>query len=152
TLFAVADVSGKGMPAALLAANIQALVRTLAIATGDPIKLATHINQHLSQYTPSVRFATAVFVLLNQDSGQLAYVNAGHNAPIIFGSGDLTVLEATGLPLGLFMDTKYEARSALVRRGEALLLFTDGLTDSIFGKDPERRLRDVLVGTSEKTM
>jgi len=71
---------------------------------------------------------------------------------ISFGSGPLTLLEATGLPLGLFVDAKYEVRSTLVRPGEALLLFTDGLTDSIFGKDPEARVRDALRGNSKKTM
>jgi len=79
TLFAVADVSGKGMPAALLAANIQALVRSIANVAEDPLTLARLINKHLSRYTPSDRFATAVFVVLSRDSGALTYLNAGHN-------------------------------------------------------------------------
>ena len=109
TLFAVADVSGKGMPAALLAANIQALVRSIANVEADPLALARQINKHLSRYTPSDRFATAVFIVLSRDSGELTYVNAGHNAPIVFGSGSTTLLEATGMPLGLFSEAEYEA-------------------------------------------
>jgi Stage II sporulation protein E (SpoIIE) len=144
TLFAVADVSGKGMPAALLAANIQALVRSIANVEADPLALARLINRHLSRYTPSDRFATAVFIVLCRDSGEVTYVNAGHNAPMVFCSGSTTFLEATGMPLGLFPGTEYAARTAVIRPGGVLLLFTDGLTDSIPGKNPEDRLRNAL--------
>lgn len=140
TLFAMADVSGKGMPAALLAANIQALVRSIASFECSPLALANQINKHLSRYTPIDRFATAVFIVLNRDSGELTYVNAGHNAPILFSCGSTTFLEATGLPLGLFGDAEYEARKAVMSRGSTLLLFTDGLTDSIQGEHPENRI------------
>lgn len=152
TLFAVADVSGKGMPAALLAANIQALVRSISNVQADPLVLAGQINKHLSRYTSSERFATAVFVVLSRDSGELAYVNAGHNSPILSCSGSATFLEATGLPLGLFTDAKYELGTGVIRPGCALLLFTDGLTDSIRGSNPEERLRDALADDSDRTL
>ena len=152
TLFAVADVSGKGMPAALLAANIQALVRSIASAEVSPLEMARQINKHLSRYTPSDRFATAVFIVLNRDSGELTYVNAGHNAPIVFNSGSATELEATGMPLGLFPNAAYEARTTRLFPGGALLVFTDGLTDSISGENPEDRLRGALTGSSGRTM
>ena len=152
TLFAVADVSGKGMPAALLAANIQALVRSIANVEANPLVLARQINKHLSRYTPSDRFATAVFIVLSRDSGELTYVNAGHNAPIVFCSGSTTLLEATGMPLGLFSEAEYEARTAVIAPGGALLLFTDGLTDSIPGQNPEDRLRDALTDSSGRRM
>ena len=141
TLFALADVSGKGMPAALLAANVQALVRSTAVVSPDPLALARHINKHLSRYTPSDRFATAVFIVLYRDSGELTYVNAGHNSPMVFCSASATFLEATGVTLGLFPDAEYESRTAMVRPGDSVLVFTDGLTDSILGPDPENRLR-----------
>jgi len=152
TLFAVADVSGKGMPAALLAANIQALVRSGASFETDLLALAGQINRHLCRYTPSDRFATAVFIALSRDSGELTYVNAGHNPPIVCDSGSATALEATGMPLGLFLDAVYEARTALLPPGGALLVFTDGLTDSISGENAESRLRDALADSSGKTM
>jgi sigma-B regulation protein RsbU (phosphoserine phosphatase) len=152
TLFAMADVSGKGMPAALLAANIQALVRSGANFKTDLLALAGQINRHLCRYTPSDRFATAVFIVLSRDSGELTYVNAGHNPPIAFGSGSATALEATGMPLGLFPDAKYEARTALLPPGGALLIFTDGLTDSISGENAEGRLCDALADRSGRTM
>ncbi|HYB62376.1 MAG TPA: PP2C family protein-serine/threonine phosphatase [Methylomirabilota bacterium] len=152
TLFALADVSGKGVPAALLAANIQALVRSIANVESTPLALAKQINKHLSRYTPSDRFATAVFIVLSRDSGELTYVNAGHNAPIVFCAGSTTLLEATGLPLGLFEDAEYETRTIVIRRGSTLLIFTDGLTDSIQGKNPENCLRDALAETAGQTM
>jgi len=152
TLFAVADVSGKGMPAALLAANIQALVRSIANLEADTQAMARQINRHLCRYTPSDRFATAVFIVLNRETGELTCVNAGHNAPIVFGSGATRVLEATGLPLGLFPEAEYEARKAILSPGSALLVFTDGFTDSISGENPEKRVLDALADTSGKTM
>ena len=151
TLIALADVSGKGVAAALLSANIQALVRSISGARTEPLVLAKLINQHLCRHTPPGFFATGVFLVLNRDSGELSYVNAGHNAPIIFGDGVIKHLEATGLPLGLFSDAKYDARTAPFVPGDSLLLFTDGLTDSIASDNPELRVQGVLErGTNVK--
>lgn len=152
TLFALADVSGKGISAALLAANIQALVRSMASVESTPLALAKQINKHLSRYTPSDRFATAVFIVLSRDLGELTYVNAGHNAPIVFSSGSTTFLEATGPPLGLFIDAEYEARTTVIGSGDTLLIFTDGLTDSIQGEHPENLLRDAFAESARQTM
>src|SRR5262249_27128487 len=80
------------------------------------------------------------------------FVNAGHNAPLLFGSEATTALEATGIPLGLLRDAEYEARTAAIRPGGALLFFTDGLTDSISGNDAENRLRSALEDGSSTTM
>lgn len=152
TLFALADVSGKGIPAALLAANIQALVRSIASAESSPLAIAERINKHLSRYTPMDRFATAVFIVLSGDSGELTYVNAGHNAPIVSSSGSTTFLEATGVPLGLFAEAHFKTRTAVIDRGGILLLFSDGLTDSIQGEHPESRLRDAFADSGGQTM
>lgn len=120
--------------------------------SADPLDLAGQMNRHLSRYTPIDRFATAVFVVLNRDTGELTYVNAGHNAPILFGSGSARSLEATGMPLGLFPEAAYKVESALLPPGGTLLLFTDGLTDSISGENAEGRLQDALADGSGKTM
>jgi sigma-B regulation protein RsbU (phosphoserine phosphatase) len=117
-----------------------------------PVALAKQINKHLSRYTPSNRFATAVFIVLSPDSGELTYVNAGHNAPIVFSSGSTTFLGATGPPLGLFVDAEYETRTAVLSPGSTLLIFTDGLSDSIQGEHPENRLRDAFAESAERTM
>ena len=91
-------------------------------------------------------------MVLSQDSGELLYVNAGHNAPILSCSGTMTFLEATGLPLGILAEAKYESRTAVIQPDGALLLFTDGLTDSIAAKNPEECLRDVLSDSSSSKM
>jgi len=152
SLFALADVSGKGMPAALLAANIQALVRSIANVGCSPLALANQINKHLSQYSPIDRFATAVFIVLSRNSGELTYVNAGHNAPIIFDSGSTTFLQATGLPLGLFASAEYEVRTTVLNPGGTLLIFTDGLPDSIQDEHPEDRICKAFAESAERMM
>jgi len=150
TLFAMADVAGKGMPAALLAANVQALVRSIATTDPSPLTLATRINEHLSRYTPDDRFVTAVFAVLAHASGNVAYVNAGHNAPLLATNGAATSLEATGVPLGLFAAAPYEVRTAEIPPGGTLLFFTDGLPDSIRDDDPESRIRHVVSQSGAK--
>ena len=152
TLLAVADVSGKGMAAALLAANIQALVRSLVNAEAGPDALAGQINKHLSRYTPGNRFATTVFLVLNRDSGEVIFANAGHNAPMVYCDGPATSLRATGILMGLRSGAEYEAGTALIPRGGFLLIFTDGLTDSIPGNDPEGGLRDAMGDNPVRTM
>jgi len=114
TLFALADVSGKGMPAALLAANIQALVRSISSVIADPQSLAEQVNNHLCQYTPPERFATAVFALLSRETGELTYVNAGQNPPILFSPDGTTFLGPTGIPLGLVRETAFQAQRVII--------------------------------------
>jgi sigma-B regulation protein RsbU (phosphoserine phosphatase) len=82
----------------------------------------------------------------------LTYVNAGHNAPIVFSSGPAVELQATGMPLGLFPEAAYDARTAILAPGGALLVFTDGLTDSLSGDNAEDRLLDALADSSRRTM
>jgi serine phosphatase RsbU (regulator of sigma subunit) len=140
------------MPAALLAANIQALVRSIANVDPDPLALARQINKHLCRYTPADRFATAVFIVLSRDSGELAYVNAGHESPIVFCLESTTLLHSTGIPLGLFVGAEYKVGTAVIPPGGALLLFTDGLIDSIPVENPTGLLRDALADDSRRTM
>ena len=140
TLVAVADISGKGMAAALLSANLQALVRTLAAVDNDLRQLASRMNQHLSRHTPGDRFATAIFIVLDHESGTLTFVNAGHNPPILVSDGRTERLNATGIPLGMFEHSVYDTQSAVMAPGGVLLAFTDGLTDAIRADDPDARL------------
>ena len=152
TFFAVADVSGKGMPAALLAASIQALVRSLSGASTDVAVLASLINRHLCRYSPGNKFATAVFLVLDRGSGELVYVNAGHNPPLVWGSGPPRFLESTGMALGWFDDAPYGTGHTRIAPGGGILLFTDGLPDSIPGDAPEERLCQAIDGSLSRTM
>ena len=151
-LIALADVSGKGIAAALLASNIQALVRSIAVAEADLVALASQVNRHLGRYTPSDRFATAVFLVLSRESSEITYVNAGHNPPLLCGSGPTKFLDATGLPLGLFANATYEKRLAILAAGDTLLIYTDGLTDSISGDSPQDRLRSAVTDDSHQSL
>ena len=151
-LIALADVSGKGIAAALLASNIQALVRSIAVAEADLVALASQVNRHLGRYTPSDRFATAVFLVLSRESSEITYVNAGHNPPLLCGSGPTKFLDATGLPLGLFANATYEKRLAILAAGDTLLIYTDGLTDSISGDSPQDRLRSAVTADSHQSL
>lgn len=152
TLFALADVSGKGMAAALLAANIQALVRSLSTADADPLALVTRIDEHLLRYTPSNRYATAVILVLTRATGELTYVNAGHNPPLLCGAGAPRPLDATGVPMGLLPGTRYSAASVMVPPGGMLLLFTDGLPDAVSGDDPDAAIRAATTDDPHDTM
>lgn len=151
-LITIADVSGKGMPAAILAANIQALVRSIASMGADLASLAIQINKHLCRYTPSDRFATAIFAALSPKSGQVTYVNAGHNPAILSEASSTTFLESTGLPLGLLSEAVFDSRTVTMPAGAKLLIFTDGLPDGIGGQTPEQRVCDVLRGHAKDTM
>jgi serine phosphatase RsbU (regulator of sigma subunit) len=144
TLFAIADVSGKGTPAALLAANIQALIRSVSSVLPDPLSLAQHVNKHLCRYAPPERFATAVFAVFSRETGELSYVNAGQNPPILSSCGRETLLETTGMPLGLVPEAEFECRQVVLPPGGRLLFFTDGLIDGIGGQMPEELVREAI--------
>jgi sigma-B regulation protein RsbU (phosphoserine phosphatase) len=152
TLFAVADVSGKGMPAALLGANIQALVRSLSNISADPLALAKLVNTHLCRYTPPERFATAVFALLSRETGELTYVNAGQSPPILAISDRTTFLESTGVPLGLMPEAQFKSQQVVIPPGGKLLFFTDGLPDGIGVSKPEQRICEAMMDDSGMPM
>jgi serine phosphatase RsbU (regulator of sigma subunit) len=152
TLFVVADVSGKGIAAALLAANIQALVRSLSTTAPDVPALASQINRHLFRYTPGNRFATAAFIVLDRESGEVVYVNAGHNPPIVWRAEQTNCLEPTGMALGWFDDASYDLGRTTIPPGGGLLIYTDGLPDSIPGDSPEDSLYRALDGDLARTM
>lgn len=140
TIVAIADVSGKGIPAALLAANIQALVRTLATTANSLTDVAQQINRHLCRHTPGNRFATAVLLMLDRASGQITYVNAGHNPPMLRTAGSISSLEPTGMALGWFSDAPYDEGHAAMAPGAALsrdgtLASVTALVDPRFNED-----------------
>ena len=126
----VGDVSGKGVPAALLMANAQATLRArLPLATSLE-NLAEALDAELDESTPTTVYLTLFMALLDGDEGILRYVSAGHNAPFLVRSnGELTPLPPTGRPLGLFPGGGYEERQVRLQPGDGLFLFTDGLVE-----------------------
>src|SRR5271154_471871 len=126
-LFVVADVAGKSIPAAMLMATFQASLRTLS-SSGIPLAdLVTGVNHYsCSNSQGGVRFTTAFFAELDPATGDVAYVNAGHNVPILRKkSGAVERLEAGGIPVGILAEPSYEVGRTRLESGDWLVIFTD---------------------------
>jgi serine phosphatase RsbU (regulator of sigma subunit) len=128
----IADVAGKSVPAALLMATLQASLRTIAPENAPLVDLVARLNRYACAHSLNgLRFTTAVLSEYNPTSRRLAYVNAGHNAPILRrANGTLEMLEAGGLPLGIQSAVKYETASLELKQGDALIFFTDGVVEA----------------------
>ncbi|MBI1375031.1 MAG: SpoIIE family protein phosphatase [Phycisphaera sp.] len=130
TILVVADVSGKGMPAALITSNVYTMVRASIRAGADLAALAVNLNEHLCELLREGRFVTMAAVAWNPQTGQLRCVNAGHPSPLIIRpNGTPRLLEGSPhLPLGI-MPQEIPAVEATLEPGETLAMFTDGLTE-----------------------
>jgi sigma-B regulation protein RsbU (phosphoserine phosphatase) len=132
---ALADIAGKGLPAALLMANLQALIRSHAPTyEGALERLASELNRHLVESTDGARFATLFFAVYDEEARSLRYVNAGHLPPLVVRAGSegpsVCRLEAGGMVLGLFPDQAYEKGCAALQPGDRLVVFSDGVTEA----------------------
>jgi len=138
-LFVIADVAGKSIPAAMLMATFQASLRTLS-STGIPLaELVGSLNRYACSNTQGgARFTTAFLAELNPATGDLVYVNAGHNAPMLRTSaGSIERLETGGIPLGILPEATHEIGSASLRSGDWLIVFTDGVVEAVNSKGEE---------------
>jgi sigma-B regulation protein RsbU (phosphoserine phosphatase) len=129
-IFAIADISGKGVSAAILMANLQALLRALAPSAPEPSAVCRRLNEHLHQVTDAAKFATLFYAEWNPQERRLTYVNAGHNAPLLLGNGQCRRLELGGMPLGMFPAAEFETGWVCLKPGETLVLYSDGITES----------------------
>jgi phosphoserine phosphatase RsbU/P len=138
-LFVVADVVGKSIPAAMLMASFQASLRTLSTSGGALAELVAGVNRYAcSNSAGGARFTTAFFAELDPATGDVAYVNAGHNVPILRKkSGAVERLEAGGIPIGIFAESPYQVGTTRLERGDWLVIFTDGVVEAVNGKDEE---------------
>lgn len=145
----VADVSGKGIPASLLTATIQATVRTGADAQTEPARMLARLNRLIYQNTSAAEFATAFYGVVDIEKGVLRYANAGHEFPFMVSNGHTSQLAESGMVLGCVAEFAYDEFEVEIPKGSALVVFTDGVTDSEsrggenYGSD---RLRRVLEG------
>ena len=132
-LLVVADVAGKSLPAALLMATLQASLRTLATTARSLPDLVRGLNRYAcANSLGGRRFTTAFLARLNPSTGELIYTNAGHNAPLLWrASGSLQRLDVGGIPLGIQSDRPYECGSTVLRRGDMLVIFTDGVVEAV---------------------
>ena len=132
-LFVVADVAGKSIPAAMLMATFQASLRTLS-NSGIPLaELVVSLNRYACGNSQGgVRFTTAFLAELDPATGNVVYVNAGHNAPILRkNSAAILRLDTGGIPLGILPDTIHETGSTCLGSGDWLVIFTDGVVEAV---------------------
>jgi sigma-B regulation protein RsbU (phosphoserine phosphatase) len=133
----IADVAGKGMPAALLMSNLQAAVRGLASPSMSPEILCERLNAMIYKNIASDRFITFFYAHLDGASGELSYSNAGHNAPIVaHRDGTHHRLELGGTVLGIFPSENFVLGTQKLLPGDRVLLFTDGVAEAC-GADGE---------------
>ena len=126
----VADVSGKGIPAALIMATFRAALRTEMKRQADLRAVAARLNDAVLEFRDAARFVTAVCCVLDTATGELRYVNCGHNPPLLLrGSGASETLRRGGSALGLFAGASFEAGAAELGPGDTLVLSTDGVVE-----------------------
>ena len=163
---AVGDVSGKGISAALLMANLQALLRSRAYLDGDTLgSVVADMNRMMCSYTNESRYATFFCGVYDDTDRTMTYVNAGNHPPMLLRNGtsrqntvacasqidvlphcdvqqtvsalQITRLESSGSPLGMFPDTFYRQETVYLNPGELLLIFTDGIIEAMNGREEE---------------
>jgi serine phosphatase RsbU (regulator of sigma subunit) len=147
--FVVADVSGKGLPAAILSANLQGAFAVAAAADLELTETVARVNDFLLLRSGAAMYATMFYYIISPD-GNFNFVNAGHAYPMIIRkSGTVESLEKSNFPVGLFPGVSYEAGNTRLEAGDIVLLFSDGLTEAqnfrneLFG---EARLSEVAGG------
>jgi len=138
-MFAVADVAGKSIPAAMLMATFQASLKTLSTAQVALPELVANMNKYAcSNSQGGLRFTTAFLAEYDAARRIFTYINAGHNNPILRrSSGLIERLDVGGLPLGIQAEAKYESASVALEPGDWLIIFTDGLVEAVNARDED---------------
>jgi len=131
------DVSGKGMPASLLMANVQATIRGQNLVSSSAAECMSRSNRLMFQSTDSAKFVTFFYGILDIEGRTLEYSNAGHNPPILFSKGHETRLETGGPVLGVLPDFPYQQASVELTPGDLLLIFSDGFSEAMNGRFEE---------------
>jgi phosphoserine phosphatase RsbU/P len=155
-LFAVADVAGKSIPAAMLMATFQASLRTLAVTQLSLTQLITSVNRYACTNSQGgLRFTTAFVAEFDPETRTLTYINAGHNQPMLCRkSGMLERLDAGGLPIGISTDAPYQSGNVALAPGDWLVIFTDGVVEAVntHGEEyGEPRLLAIVAGAANAT-
>ena len=136
---AIADVSDKGVPAALFMMSSRTLLKGAAIGAIEPGDVMTTVNQLLCEDNEAAMFVTLLYGVYDPETGRLTYANGGHNPPLIVHTDNTSTLlpQTDGLALGLLPDYEYEQNTITVAPGETLVLYTDGVTEAMNGNEEE---------------
>jgi steroid delta-isomerase-like uncharacterized protein len=127
----VGDATGKGMPAALVMATTRGMLRAVAQSLDSPGEVLARGNEALYPDVPSEMFVTCFYAILDPAAGRLRYANAGHDLPYVLHHGEGThELRARGMPLGLMPEMSYEEKEAVLREGDSVLFYSDGLVEA----------------------
>jgi len=126
----IGDVTGKGVPAALVMATVLTMLRSAARSSNSPAQILQLVNELLVAEIPAGVFVTCFYALLDPRDGRLRYANAGHEAPYRRQGGAASELWATGMPLGMLPGSRYEEFEATLAPGESLLFYSGGLVEA----------------------
>lgn len=130
-VIALGDVSGKGTAAALLMSSLHAAVHAQASSNNSLVDSIAEVNRYLAENTPTNRFVTLFYAELDQQTGSLAFLNAGHNPPIIaHAAGTVEHLAAGGFPLGIMPETTYREGHTQLHPGDVLVAYSDGVSEA----------------------
>lgn len=140
----IADVTDKGVPAALIMANTRSVLRAVVSIMNrgrsiGPGQLLAEANRILNRDIPFGMFVTCLLVVLDPQTGEITYANAGHNLPYLHSQQGVIELRARGAALGIFPDSEYEEHTARIQPGSTLLMYSDGLTEA---HDPQGEMFD----------
>lgn len=150
----IGDVTGKGVPAALVMATVHTMLRSTSQSSTSPAEILAQVNELLTAEIPAGMFVTCFYGLLDPRTGQLCFANAGHEAPFQHQEQGARELWATGMPLGMLPGSVYEEQEITLAPGESLLFYSDGLVEAhnpaheMFGRP---RLQTLLAGPSTGT-
>ena len=155
----IADVTGKGMPAALFMAFTRSIIRGNLDQAPSPAAGIARANRLICQESDNGLFVSLFYGLLNPSTGELTYVNAGHNPPILVSpsgsdqSGLMTLLDSTGILLGIDEDAAFTQSVIQLRSGDFIALYTDGVTEAIDAEEDQfgmERLQGVLLENQDR--
>jgi sigma-B regulation protein RsbU (phosphoserine phosphatase) len=151
----IADVSGKGIPAALLMAGLQASVRSLGLTNSQPAAINGRLNDIMHASTSAARYATFFFALYDETTRNLVYSNAGHHPAVVIKSDCVDRLTDGGRPIGILGDSTYDQSCCQLSTGDLVALFTDGVVETPSRADEEfgeQRLTRILTDHRGETL
>ena len=141
--FLLGDVSGKGVASSMLMANLSATFRTL-VPLGMPLaQMVERANRVFSESTLPMQFATLISGKVTPD-GTVELVNAGHNPALVFAGNSVAAVESTAMPVGMFADQHFDATRLSLAKGDAVLLYTDGISEALNPENQEYGLERLI--------